>query len=367
MKLLFFMPTLNGGGAEKALSDIIKLLDKSKYEITLKTIFNEGVYFDSLKSLCEIEYCFNTKNKIFYYLYHTFINYSHYLPRKLIWKLLINKNYDIEIAFMEGVCTRIISGSSNHKSKKVAWVHTDLRSNAESFKQFFSNNENLTVYKSFNKIIAVSNQARKSISEIFKLDAEVIYNLIDKENILLKSKEPIQIFEQSEEPVVVAIGRLEYIKGFDRLLNAHLRLINENIKHKLMIIGEGSLKNKLDDFIIFNNLSKTVRLLDFQANPYKFILNSDLLVSSSISEGFGLVILEALILQIPILATETAGALELLDKENIVKNDEESLYKGLKKVLSDPIKLKALKEYSITFSKQYCNNEILIKLDKIFE
>lgn len=46
MKVLFFIPTLNGGGAEKVLSDFVKMLQVDKYEITVKTIFNEGIYIE---------------------------------------------------------------------------------------------------------------------------------------------------------------------------------------------------------------------------------------------------------------------------------------------------------------------------------
>ena len=166
----------------------------------------------------------------------------------------------------------------------------------------------------------------------------VKYNPVDRKNILLKSKETLNFELNDDTFKLVTVGRLENQKGYDRLLEIVSKLKNDGFQFELWIIGEGSQRTDLEDYIKSNTLEAYVKLLGFQKNPYKFISKADAFVCSSRSEGYSTVVTEALILGKPVVATNCSGMTELLgDNEYglITKNNTEDLYAGLKHFLED--------------------------------
>ena len=133
-KVLFFIDSLNGGGAEKVLTDIVCNIDKSKYDITVLTYWNRGIYVKDVKNISNITYktCFKelkVGKNIFKKIYNMIViklreNIAKLFPKQF-YNIVIKDNYDIEIAFIEGITTKIISYSTNKNSKKYAWVHID--------------------------------------------------------------------------------------------------------------------------------------------------------------------------------------------------------------------------------------------------
>ena len=266
---------------------------------------------------------------------------------------------------MEGVCTRIISGSMNKSSKKITWLHTDIKTNPESFRQFRNINESINCYKQFEHIITVSKEAQSSFKEIIGMDATVIPNPIDKKDIIEKSQYNSELVKL--ECQFIAIGRLEAVKGFDRLLRVAKHLIEEGYNFNLRIVGEGSLMSQFQAFIESNSLNNHIHLLGFQSNPYAFLGQSDLLISSSLVEGYPLVIIEAMILGIPVLATSTAGSIEILGQDNVIDNDEKSLYESLKLMLSDPNILISMRQKAETFAKSYDPTYIIKRIEQLLD
>src|SRR5690606_8339000 len=168
----------------------------------------------------------------------------------------------------------------------------------------------------------------------------VIYNTFNVKKIIESSLESVEtgIFEDNVLNII-SVGKLNKVKGYDRLISVMGKLKNDGINFNLIIVGEGEERENLEKIIQDNDLENKVKLIGFYVNPYKFIDKSDLFVSSSLSEGFSSVVAESIILGIPVLTTETAGMKEILGENNeygiVVNNDENSLYEGLKKLLLD--------------------------------
>ena len=122
-RILFLINTLNGGGAEKVLVDTVNNINPDKFDVTLCTLSDRGIYQNSLKehvNYKSIDGIF--KNKIIKKFFRLFI--FRLLSDKYIYRLFIKDNYDVEIAFLEGKPTKILSYSNN--SNKIAWVHLDM-------------------------------------------------------------------------------------------------------------------------------------------------------------------------------------------------------------------------------------------------
>lgn len=321
-KLLFVIDSLNGGGAEKVLFDIFNNLSYEDYQVDLFLLRNEGVYLEKIKRnkkiKVNIEFLipvrnYISKNKIYKKIRNGLglVKIYFYCKYPFLIRKLKNKNYDIEIAFLEGYSNMLIANRKNN-SKKISWVHIDL----EKHKIMgISRKIERKSYKNIDKIICVSEDSKQSIIKLYpenKNKIQVIYNPIDKNNILEKSKEKIEINKNKIN--IITVGRLSYQKGYDILLHSHNKLIKSGLDYNLIFLGEGSERKNMEKYIRENNLESNTKLLGFKENPYPYLKEADIFVSSSRYEGYPLVLCEAVCLEKPIVATSCTGPKEILEK-----------------------------------------------------
>ena len=123
IKILFFIDTLAGGGAEKVLRTLVNNMDQSKFSITVQTLeeVNPHEYLVPgirYKAINRCKTAFGKK------LFHFWIRLCAEL--KWLYPLYIRDDYDIEVAYLECGPTKILAGSTNKKALKLAWVHCDL-------------------------------------------------------------------------------------------------------------------------------------------------------------------------------------------------------------------------------------------------
>ena len=362
-KILFVHPDLRGGGAEKVLVNMLNSLDKSKYEITLITIFEEGI----------------NKKLLLNHITHTYllkkvfsgwsILQKIFSPEFLFKHLVKNDNdYDLIVAYLEGVPTRVVGGCKNNKTKLISWVHVDL-DGFKIEKVFKSKKEMKNIYLKYDAIVGVSkialNSLRKKVPEIPSNKLHVIHNILDISLILSMGNEDIKDICFLKDTVnLCTVGRLANQKGYIRLLYAISKLANDNINFHLYIIGQGEQEHTLAKIIIDEKLEKHVTLLGFRDNPHKYVKNCDLFVCSSYQEGFSTAVTEAVLLGTPILTTNCAGMDEILDNGEygkIVENSDEALYIGLKELLTNR---ESIKKYKILTQKR---SEMLQKKNNIYE
>lgn len=354
MKVLILIESLSGGGAEKVLSVLLKHIDKTKFNITLCTIVDTGIYVEEVKRYVKYTSILgnlqriNCIGKILYKILYLLI--YKLLPIQLVYTLFIPKNYDVEIAFVEGFVTKLLAASTNIQAKKIAWVHTDLSQNPWTLNNKIYRNlkEEQYCYSKFNQIICVSDTVKNNFIKRFKLTNVIrIYNPIDKTDILNKAKEICKYPQTTNDIKFITIGRLVPQKGYDRLLKVIKRIKADGIHCKLLILGEGEMYHTLSNYIKENNLSDDIILYGFQPNPYQYLKKADCFICSSRSEGFSLVIAEAMVLGKPIISTYCSGPNELLEEGKygmLVENSEDGLYQIIKTINANK---NMLYEYSI--------------------
>ena len=377
IKILFMINNLYGGGAEKILQTLLGQLNPQKYDITLfgvksekfdNTLYPNHINYKSVfsgyngKSFIKSFY-YKIVNKIKMFVYQNFSS-------KLFYKLFIRGTYDVEVAFIEGYSTKIISGSNNN-STKICWVHIDLEANHWSNISYKSLAQEINTYKNYDHIISVSKSVQDAFSRKFGINDKlaVKYNPVDQKEIISKSKEQINDYHADDCLKLVTVGRLEPQKGYDRLIKVVNELVQEGFLFKLNIIGEGSQRKELESLITTFNLQEVVTLLGFKSNPYSYISKSDIFVCSSRSEGFSTVVTEALILGKPVVATDCSGMIELLgDSEYglITKNDEKSLYIGLKEILTDTNLLTHYTKKSIDRSRDFDIKKTMKEVEQLW-
>lgn len=360
-KVLFLIHALGAGGAEKILVNIANGMDKEKYDVTIMTVVNTGVFRNHIDEDVKYKYIFSLpfkkKDKIevkepgnllakydpkVQFIAKLYTIMWKFMPVKLFYKLMIRGKYDVEIAFLEGICAKIISGSTNKNSKKISWIHVDMLNHKKSEAVFTSKSAEKKCYDKFDKVICVSKNVRDQFVKKFNYDTnkvEIRYNPVDKKDIKRKAKEEVTDLRKPNKFVFCTVGRLVTQKGYDRLLRVHNRLISEGLDYELWIVGEGNKRPLLEEYIKDNNLFDSVKLLGFKENPYKYINLADAFVCSSRAEGFSTVASEAVILGKPIVTVNCSGMYELLGENNeyglVVENNEDSLYEGMKRLLLD--------------------------------
>ncbi|GAA6381913.1 hypothetical protein I2900191A2_05590 [Intestinibacter bartlettii] len=355
-KILFFIPNLMHGGAEKVLVNLVNNLDKNKYNITLQTIFDVGVNKQYLNKNINYKYIFKRLFKGSTSIFKLFS------PR-FLYKYLIRYEYDVVISYLEGPTARIISGCP-YKSKKVNWIHTEIKDEHQLALGFRNSYEAKVYYAKFNKIICVSDTVKQNFSKISRLketNIDVLYNTNETEQILYKSKDIVEDIAFDKNTInICSVGKITKIKGYDRLTRVHKKLIDEGLNHHIYILGIGEDEDKINKYIKENNLQNTFTLLGFRDNPYKYVARCDLFVSSSYREGFSTAVTESLVVGTPVVSTLCSGAQELLGYNNeyglVVENSEEGIYEGIKKLLEDRELLAYYKEKAIErgnfFSKE---------------
>lgn len=334
-RVLYLIYQLVGGGAEKVLVDIVNNMDEFLYDITVMTIVDCSKDAHVLNSNIKYKYIFKGKYKEDR-LFFKFFNKAqpHFLHEKFV-----TEKYDIEIAALEGIPAKIISGCKSSSTKKIAIIHADASNIAWPTKRYKSFNQEYESYKSFDKLIFVSNSTLNRFIEKFEIDTNktiVIYNPLDIKNIKMQSKESFNDFYRRQDILFCAIGRLEKVKGFDRLIEA-FNIIQKKYKNiELLIIGEGEERNNLVKMIANYELNNKITLLGYRSNPYKYLKDSDCYICSSRSEGLSTTVIESMILGVPIITTDCGGMDELLyDYSNsiICNNDINGLIRGMEKFL----------------------------------
>ena len=374
-KILIFVDSLNEGGVTKVLLDLLENINREKYDITVMTLYNQGVYISEVKQYARYTYCFNIPNfndhSLKAELYRKYWGGMLRLTESFMYKCFVKEKYDIEIAFMHGWSTKVISGSNNKKSKKIAWVHVDLVTWNRVDGVFKNLEHHKKAYSKFNEVICVSQTVKEGIEKKYNVkNARVLYNPINREKILKLSNEEVDDIKLSSKFKLISVGRLSEEKGYDRLLRVFRKLKNDGLNIELLLVGSGDKYNELNKYTLENNMVNDVTLLGFKDNPYKYLKASDLFICSSISEGFSLVIGEAMAIGIPIVSVDCPGPNEVLgfgEYGKLVNNNEEDLYNGIKEMINNRALYKKYKNKANERGKMFSINKFINKVESILD
>ena len=354
-KILFLIHDLGPRGAEKVLVNLVNNMDPTQFDITVTVLFGGGVNEQFLKPHIHFRAIYP---KAFPGNSHVMKLFS---PR-LLHRLFVKEHYDIEVAYLEGPSSRIISGCTDPNTKTVCWIHSTMKTEPEFTVGFRSFTEAKNAYARFDRQVFVSRDVLTAFS-VFCPDGSkiVCYNTNETARILELCSEKVEpnLFLTGEFHLI-GTGKLVPIKGFDRLARIHCRLRSEGYPVHTWILGIGEEEQKLRALIRDQKIEDSFTLLGYQTNPYKYVAKCDLFVCSSHSEGFSTAATEALIVGTPVCTTDVSGMKEMLGEENewgiVTDNAEDALYTGIKSLLDNPAllahyKIKAA-ERSRTFSTE---------------
>ena len=359
------IPDLAGGGAEKVLVNLVNNMDRNKFDITVKTLFDVGVNRDKLLPHIKREYCIKRQfrgNSKFFLLFKP----------ETLYKRFVKEHYDIIVSYLEGPTARIVSGCNDKDTKLVSWIHCKMDDEDSASVGFRNFKEAKMCYNVFDYTACVSKWVKESYVRTFSFanPIGVIYNTNETNEIIKKSQEAIDDIQFSKDCYnICSVGKITQVKGFDRLAKIHKRLLDDGIKNHIYIFGIGEDKEKLKSYLAENDLIDTFTFMGYKTNPYKYVRNCDLYVCSSHSEGFSTSVTESLIVGTPVVTTLCSGMQEMLGDNNeygiVTENNEDALYEGIKKMLTTPNLLKYYSEKALERGKMFSTEKTVKAVEEM--
>ena len=320
-KLLVFIPSIEDGGVEKNLFIILNYLKLKIKNIHLLT------FDDSKKKY------FNNKIKII----NPIFNFSFFKGRYpkyilcllLFLKILIfDRNY-LVLSFQANIYVLIISKFFNLKvisrsnSSSAGWSQNPVKQFIFSY-----------FFKKINKIIVNSKDFKKEMDKKYSIDTHCILNPFIFNKIKKESKVKTDKIFSKNALKLISVGRLTLQKDFITLFKA-ISIIKER-KVELIVIGKGSEKEKLENFIKNNNLTNRIKLIGYKKNPFKYINQAEIFILTSIFEGSPNVLIEAQYLKKYVISTNCpTGPREILSNGKYGSLVKIGDFKSISKILQN--------------------------------
>lgn len=327
-KILFVIPSLHSGGAEKSLVSLLSLFDYEKYEVDLLLFRREGLFLEKVPK--EINLIYDTtdyeifdgdvKQSVKYFLekgdFSVIIDLIKYrksfreedmcLQEYKSWQILkkrlptITKEYDCAIAYLEGNSCDYVSGIQTAK-KKIFYVHNDIKKLPHIY-EIYKN-----LLKSADRIVTVSDVCLESLKAEFPefSDKYTVIENITSRQIICDDSAGENVYGSKDGTVVLlTVGRCSEQKNIELAVQTCNELKNRGRKLKWYHIGKGQFFKEVGNMVENLNLEKEFIMLGEKSNPYPYMAQCDIYVQPSRYEGKSIAIDEVKCLCKPIVVTD---------------------------------------------------------------
>ena len=298
IRILFFLPSFTGGGAERTLINIANGLNRKEYIVHFVIIDRpvNGKYKDEYYDFLREDIIVHNLNirilkrnyaKIVLKISKTIKS----VKPDIVMSTMLRSNIMLTSAVKIGrhKCKIVLRESNNRSATTKKWIEK------EAITFIYGKVADMTV--------ALSKGVKKDLCEHFGVKSkkiQVIYNPIDLEGITQLAKEDVKLQGNN---IIVTAGRFHKQKNYPIMIKA-LSLLKESIDFHMYILGKGELENEIKQQICDEGLMDRVTMVGFQANPYKFFSRSKVFVLTSDWEGFGHVIVEAMTCGTAVISTD---------------------------------------------------------------
>jgi len=320
-KIVFVIDALRIGGIQNSLVNLLKKINYEKFEVSLIAFSVE----ESFKRLIPAEVklikmpkilaLINTpsndvrkKGLSLYFIRKILAIGCKIFSGKVVYSLLFSlvnlkdMCFDLAISYTNNGNVKSVYFGSNKfvidkikAKRKISWLHVDYKA------MNMSNKTNNKEYEKFDKIVCVSKDTEAKFLECcpqFENKTCVIYNIVDVNHI--KNLSNAEFVMKKDNFTILTVCRLDRNKNVEQCLRIASLLKEKHFDFQWLIVGDGPDRKKLEAMAYSLNVADNINFLGYKENPYSYIKNSDVFVSTSISESFGLSIYESLILGVPV-------------------------------------------------------------------
>lgn len=354
-KIMITAYSLGLGGIEKALINLLQLLDKNRYDITLVLEKKEGIFLSQVPKEIEVlEYrVFNDKNPLVRKIKNRI--------QLLRWKKEHKNKYDFAISFAtySRPGAHIALNASRHN---VLWIHNNYEEIYErdtgKIKEFFR----VVQARKFRYLVFVSKDNLEAVCKYipdFRKKSLVCNNIIDYKRMRELSCEKISI--EKRNITFLNVGRHEeHQKRLSRIIDASSRLVEEGYHFTVWFLGDGVDTEYYRQMVRDQKLEDVILFLGKTDNPFPYYKASDAILLSSQYEGYPVVFVEAMTMHKPLVTTKVSDYQEVEEGYGVVvENSHEGVYLGMKEFLDQGYKIKN------EFDPEKYNQKIMEKLEEL--
>ena len=275
MKIAFLIANLNGGGAERAVSNLSLAMERSGHEISVILFDARDITYPHGGKIIDLNS--HPKDSI---LGKALTIFSRVKKLKRIYK---QQQFDAIFAFMEGSGIPSVLASK----QTIVSVRDNIQSLSAIYKPLLP-----YIYPKAKKVVACANAIEDELLETYSFDnTTTIHNMVDIKQAIQRSKEPLAL--DQTRPFLLSAGRLVPQKGYDLLIEAYANSQAKNTMD-LLICGEGDDRVKLQALVDKKDLGDKIKLKGAVENPFAYYAKADFYVLSSRHEGFPNILIEAL-------------------------------------------------------------------------
>ena len=368
-KVIIIVHQLNIGGVQKALISALNAIDYSKNEVTLYVRKNRTDLIPLVNR--NVSRIIINQDKTRYYRkpYSVWLQLKHVLTKKQKYLSMLNNyivssqmkyekeryfsddiEYDLAVSYIQSYTTKFVDENLKAR-RKVMFYHG-------STDEFHDVNEKAMQH--FERIYCVSKGAQKAVKGFYPQYAEkidCIENYVDAEIVRQKANEFVPDY-QNDKQILCSCGRITPVKGYDLAVGAAEILKKSGLDFKWYFVGDGVNRPKIEALISEKQLDDYIVITGLKDNPYPYIKNCDIYVQPSYEEAHPLSIIEAQVLNKPIVSTATAGGQSIInDGENGVIADinSESIAQKISLIYQDKALQKAIQNNlaKIDYIKDY--------------
>lgn len=364
-KILFVIPSLRSGGAEKSLITLLSLMDYEKYDVDLLSFRRDGLFYDKIPQQVNVikgtedyeMFDGSAKAAMIYFLKKgkvlSAVERLKYTKNSISenerWEMLCNQlpsieeKYDCAIGYLEGNASYFVADNIQAE-RKICYVHNDFK------KLGLDKQKNRELFEKCDKVVTVSDVCLESLNDEFP---DLCEKFIVIENIT--SPKIINEYANEEKPyekdkgqfILTTVGRLAPQKAIDLAVKACAILKGKGYAFRWYHIGTGALKEEIEALISSLGVEDEFILLGERANPYPYIGQCDIYVQPSRYEGKSIAIDEAKCLCRPIVTTNFTTVADQIQNgvnglvceinENDIADKIETLFKDedLRKTFSE--------------------------------
>lgn len=335
------------GGIEKCLINFLKYLETRECEVDLALWKPAGPLFSqipksinvlpnlgtgSLNQILRSKNKLSIPKKLFKY-----IKFKQSIKKGCPCKTLDSqkKEYDIAISYCQNGYSPYYVIDNVKAEQKYLWYHE-----LNYIGNYDTKNKDLEYFQKYTKIICVSSACRKNLSKVFPSIGEnfiTLYNLYNTEEIIKKANLENNPFD-TDKNILVTVGRISPEKGFELAINACYELSKMRNDFIWYWVGSGQCHDEAQKLINDLEINEYMVLLGNKENPYPYIKHCDVYIQPSLSEAYCTTIIEAKILNKPIVSTNVESIFEQIREtefSTITQKNEISLSYGIEKILNN--------------------------------
>ena len=365
-KICFVLPSLAGGGAERAAVQILNALDSASWDRSMYLFRKQGPYLGDVSSSVRVTAGTDDSRVGRWRALRRFVRETRpdvvvsFLSYFTVLTAVRAAAVDARVVFNQQTPMSAFLADGDYPWRR-AW-----------HRRIFSLVTRVG-YAAADLIITTSNGVADDLVDAFgvaRRQVRVVHNPVDLSAVAAAAAAPLEPADTGrwEPPVIVAAGRLAEAKNYPLLIDA-LALLRASVPARLFILGQGDEEAAIRSRVAAHGLEQAVALCGFQTNPWKMIARADVFALTSRYEGFGNVLVEAMACGVPVVATSSAGTRDIVhdgvDGLLVDRHEPAAVAAALERVLTDETLHRRLAAGALSTAQRFAVAAIALEYDRV--